>query len=176
MSEDPIIIAGIPIPFHNPVLLAILAVHVAAGLAGVISGILAMVNKKGPGRHSSFGLLYYRCLLVMFVTALILAVTRSTEDYYLAIFAILAFAAASQGRAALHGDRRFRIKMHISGMGLSYTLMLAAFYMDNGKNLPLWRDLPAFSYWMAPGAIGAALILYALVKYSGWEATKQDSR
>jgi hypothetical protein len=65
MSEDPIIIAGIPIPFRNPVLLAILAVHVAAGLAGTISGILAMVNKKGPGRHPLFGMLYYRCLLVL---------------------------------------------------------------------------------------------------------------
>jgi hypothetical protein len=176
MSEDPIVIAGIPIPFRNPVLLAILAVHVAAGLAGTISGILAMVNKKGPGRHPLFGMLYYRCLLVLFVTALIMAATRWTEDYYLAILGTLAVAAASLGRSALQGPRRSRIQIHISGMGLSYTLMLVAFYMDNGMNLPLWGDLPAISYWMAPGAIGAALILYALVKYSGWEATKPDRR
>jgi uncharacterized membrane protein len=176
MSQDPIIIAGIPIPFHDPVLLTILAVHVAAGLAGTISGILAMMNKKGPGRHPLFGIVYYRCLLVVFVTALILAVTRWTEDYYLAILGTLAFAAASLGRAALHGHRRSRIQAHISGMGLSYTLMLVAFYMDNGMNLPLWRQLPAFAYWMLPGAIGAALILHALIKYSRWEATEPDSR
>jgi uncharacterized membrane protein len=76
MNESPIVIAGIPIPFRNPILLAILAVHVAAGLAGVFSGILAMVSKKGHGRHPLFGMLYYRCLLVLFVTALILAVSR----------------------------------------------------------------------------------------------------
>jgi hypothetical protein len=167
MSENLIVIAGIPIPFRNPVLLAILAVHVAAGLAGVISGILAMMSKKGLGRHPLSGMLYYRCLFVMFVTALILAVTRWTEDYYLAILGTLAFAAAALGRSALHAHWRSRIQTHISGMGLSYTLILVAFYMDNGKNLPLWRDLPAFAYWMVPGATGTVLILYALIKYSG---------
>ncbi len=173
MSENPIVIAGIPIPFRNPVLLAILAVHVAAGLACVISGVLAMVSKKGPGRHPSFGILYFRCLLVVFITALILAVTRWAEDYYLAILGTLAFAAASLGRAALHAHWRSRIQIHISGMGLSYTLMLVAFYMDNGRNLPLWRNLPAVTYWIAPGATGAALILYALIKYSGGVGGRQ---
>ena len=27
-------------------------------------------------------------------------------------------------------------------MGASYILLLTAFYVDNGKNLPLWRELP----------------------------------
>ena len=26
-------------------------------------------------------------------------------------------------------------------MGLSYILLLTAFYVDNGKSLPLWKDL-----------------------------------
>ena len=34
MNENPIILAGIPIPFRDPVLLAILAVHVAARNTG----------------------------------------------------------------------------------------------------------------------------------------------
>jgi hypothetical protein len=29
-------------------------------------------------------------------------------------------------------------------MGLSYILMLIAFYVDNGKQLPLWKDQPHF--------------------------------
>ena len=33
------------------------------------------------------------------------------------------------------------MKLHITGMGTSYVLLLTAFYVDNGKNLPLWRDL-----------------------------------
>jgi uncharacterized membrane protein len=174
MKQNPIIIAGIPIPFHNPALLAALAIHVFAGLASVITGIIAMLSKKGPDRHAAFGAMYHRSLSVVFVTALVLAVTRWAEDYYLAILGALAFAAALLGRAAFRTHRRSRVQAHIGGMGLSYTLMLVAFYMDNGRNLPLWRDLPAATYWMAPGAIGAALIIYALLRYSGKKSSASN--
>jgi hypothetical protein len=42
--------------------------------------------------------------------------------------------------------------MHISGMGASYVLLLTAFYVDNGKNLPLWRELPQWAFWILPSA------------------------
>jgi len=32
----------------------------------------------------------------------------------------------------------------MTGMSLSYVLMLIAFYVDNGKQLPIWKDLPHF--------------------------------
>ncbi len=165
MSEAPIIIGGIPIPFQNPALLAVLAIHVLAGLVGVIAGVLAMLSKKGIGRHSASGIYYYRSLSVVSGTAMILAVTRWTEDYYLAMFGTLAFAAAFLGRRAIRSQGRFNVGTHITGMGLSYTLMLVAFYLDNGRNLPLWRDLPATAYWIAPGAVGTVLILRALLRY-----------
>jgi formate-dependent nitrite reductase membrane component NrfD len=167
MSENPIIIAGIPIPFRNPALLGVLAIHVLAALASVITGIIAMVSMKGPGRHSFFGTMYYWSLSVVLITALVLAVFRWTEDYYLAILGTLAFTAALLGRAAFRSRWQFRVQAHISGMGLSYTLMLVAFYMDNGRNLPLWRDLPAVTYWLAPGGTGAVLIIYAMLRYTG---------
>jgi hypothetical protein len=50
-------------------------------------------------------------------------------------------------------------------MGLSYTLMLIAFYMDNGKQLPLWRQLPSVTYWLLPSAVGVPLIVRALLRY-----------
>jgi len=53
----------------------------------------------------------------------------------------------------------------ICAMGLSYTVMLIAFYMDNGKNLAVWRDLPSASYWLVPSAIGVPLILRAVIRY-----------
>jgi len=37
------------------------------------------------------------------------------------------------------------------GMGASYILLLAALYLDNGKNLPLWRELPPIAFWLLPG-------------------------
>ncbi len=44
----------------------------------------------------------------------------------------------------------------ILDMGGSYVVMLTAFYVDNGKSLPLWQDLPAtLTYWLLPSAVGA---------------------
>jgi hypothetical protein len=48
-------------------------------------------------------------------------------------------------------------------MGLSYILMLVAFYVDNGKQLPIWKELPHFTYWAIPLAIGIPLIIRALL-------------
>jgi hypothetical protein len=50
-------------------------------------------------------------------------------------------------------------------MGLSYILMLTAFYVDNGKNLPLWKELPAITYWILPSAIGLPIIVHALLRH-----------
>jgi hypothetical protein len=166
MNENPIIIAGIPIPFRNPALLGLLAIHILAALIGAITGIIAMLSSKGRGKHAFFGMIYFRSLSVVFITTLVLSAFRWTEDYYLAILGALAFAAALLGRAAFRSQWQIRVQAHIAGMGLSYTLMLVAFYMDNGRNLPLWRDLPAVTYWLAPGGTGAALIIYALLRYS----------
>jgi hypothetical protein len=54
---------------------------------------------------------------------------------------------------------------HIAGISLSYIVLLIAFYLDNGKNLPLWRELPHVTYWLLPTAIGIALIASALIRY-----------
>jgi hypothetical protein len=43
--------------------------------------------------------------------------------------------------------------------------MLTAFYVDNGKSLPLWKDLPAMAYWLLPAVVGIPLIVRALVRY-----------
>jgi hypothetical protein len=48
-------------------------------------------------------------------------------------------------------------------MGTSYILLLTAFYVVNGKSLPLWRALPSITYWFLPAAIGFPLIVRALV-------------
>ena len=53
----------------------------------------------------------------------------------------MSFGAAWFGRAALRRRWRRWVELHITGMGFSYVLMLVAFYVDNGKQLPLWKDL-----------------------------------
>ena len=94
-----------------------------------------------------------------------LAAVRWRQDYHLFIPGALAFTAAYLGRRARRKRQRNWAKLHITGMGLSYVLLLTAFYVDNGKNLPLWRDLPPITFWLLPAAIGVPLIVRALWRH-----------
>ncbi len=96
------------------------------------------------------------------MTAVGLSVVRWGEDYHLAILGTLSFAAAYFGRNALRHRWRNWPSLHLSAMGASYILLLTAFYVDNGKNLPLWRQLPQIAFWVLPTIIGAPIILYTL--------------
>jgi hypothetical protein len=69
------------------------------------------------------------------------------------------------GRTALIRRWRNWARIHIIGMGGSYVFLLIAFYVDNGRNLPIWKDLPPMSYWLVPTAIGIPLIARALLRH-----------
>jgi hypothetical protein len=144
-----------------PAFLVFLAIHVIAGLAAVITGAIAAVARKGSARHIRAGRWYYRSITVVFATAVSLAVMRWAQDYYLLIIGAVAFTAATVGY--LHRRlRRPGDAGHIAGMGIAYTAMLTAFYVDNGPHLPLWERLPALSFWFLPAAIAAPIIIRAL--------------
>src|SRR5690242_21811640 len=80
-----------------PAFLAVLAVHVIAGLAAVITGAIAALARKGSPRHVRAGRWYYRAITVVFATATALAAMRWTRDYYLLILGAVAFTAATTG-------------------------------------------------------------------------------
>jgi hypothetical protein len=146
-----------------PAFLAILAVHVIAGLAAVISGAIAALARKGSPRHIRAGRWYYRAITTVFATATALAAMRWAQDYYLFILGAVAFTAATTGY--LHRRRnRPGDTGHIAGMGIAYTAMLTAFYVDNGPHLPLWDQLPTLAFWLLPSAIAAPLITRAIIR------------
>lgn len=159
-------IAGLSIPSTDPVFLGIVAVHIALGIAAVLSGVGAMLSRKGSARHVMFGRTYFWSLFGIFVTMGLLSVLRWAEDWHLFILGALAFVSAIFGRQFI---RRRWPRQHLIGMGTAYILMLTAFYVDNGKNLPLWRDLPALAYWIVPGAIGVPLIALYLRRLPKFE-------
>jgi hypothetical protein len=152
-------------PFDSPAFLVALAAHVVAGITCVVTGIVTMLSEKRPGRHPRFGTAYYRALAVVFTTATILSALRWAEDYHLFILGTFSFATATLGRTALRKRWRGWVRLHICGMGLSYILLLTAFYVDNGPNLPLWKELPPSAYWLLPSAIGLPLILRAVLRH-----------
>jgi hypothetical protein len=163
MGDGTTNIAGIVIPSTNPVFLSVVGVHVLLGLACVVTGAIAMLSEKRAGRHLQNGTIYFWCLAGVFLTATGLAAVRLAEDYHLFILGALSFAVACFGREARRRRWRHWVRLHITGMGSSYVLLLIAFYVDNGTSLPLWRDLPPVAYWLLPAAVGIPLIFRALL-------------
>lgn len=163
--SESIIVAGLEISSRDPLFLATVGVHVLLGLTCTITGLIAMLSAKRPRRHPRFGSIYYWCLAGVLVTVSALTAVRWHEDYPLFILGALSFALAYLGRQARRKRWRNWAKLHITGMGMSYVLLLTAFYVDNGKNLPLWRDLPPITFWLFPAAIGVPLIVRALWRH-----------
>jgi uncharacterized membrane protein len=159
------LVLGIPVPSTDPVFLATVGVHVLFGLAAVIIGAFAMLSEKGRGRHSNFGTIYFWCLLGVFVTMNALSFMRWAENYPLFLLGAFSFASACFGRTAARRHWHQWPRLHLTGMGASYVLMLTAFYVDNGKNLPLWKELPEIAFWLLPSAIGIPMTLYALLQH-----------
>jgi hypothetical protein len=124
--------------------------------------LIAMLSEKRRGQHPLFGTIYYWCLSAVFVTATFLSVMRWAEDYHLFILGSLSFMVAFLGRTA---RRQGSIRTHLTAMGLSYILLLTAFYVDNGHSLPLWKELPPIAYWLLPGALGIPIIIRALTRH-----------
>jgi hypothetical protein len=160
-----ITVAGIEVPSVSPLFLAVVGFHVAAGTGAVIAGVAAMLSRKQPGRHPCFGTVYFWCISAVFASATLLSIVRWAEDYHLFILGTLAFATVCVGRTARRHRWRGWVKWHITSMGLSYILLLTAFYVDNGHSLPLWRDFPPITYWLVPAAVGLPLITRVLLTH-----------
>jgi hypothetical protein len=165
MNGEPIIVAGIEVPSDAPLFLSVLGVHILVGLICVITGCVAMLSAKGPGRHPQFGTYYYWSLTLVFVTMAALSAMRWAENYHLFVLGVLSFIAASIGRTARRRLWRNWARLHIGSLGLSYVFLLTAFYVDNGPNLPLWNKLPPVAFWTLPAAIGVPIIVWALLRH-----------
>ncbi|MEP6851108.1 MAG: DUF2306 domain-containing protein [bacterium] len=135
--------------------------HVFAAVLAVGTGAAAAFAHKGTPCHVRIGRWYYRAVRTVCVTAVLLTALRPRQDYYLTIIGLIAFAAATVGyqhrRRCRPGDTP-----HIAGMGLSYIAMLTAFYVDNGRHLPVWDRLPAFAFWLLPSVIGIPITARAI--------------
>jgi len=63
MIADSTVVLGLVIPSSDPLFLAILALHIVAGLICVVTGAVAMASTKGHRRHTHFGITYVRANL-----------------------------------------------------------------------------------------------------------------
>jgi hypothetical protein len=168
-------LAGFPqaLAGPGPLFLGILALHVAAGLTAVAAGAVAAAAPKRHGRHTRAGTVYYQAVTVVAATATALTSVRPARDWYLLLLGGLTLGLAAAGRhTRRHPDarpwRRWPGRApHIVAMGSSYTVLLTAFYVDNGKRLPLWDRLPVAAYWLLPAAVAVPLMCRTLARHRG---------
>lgn len=144
----------------------LLVFHIIASIVCVIAGAVAALSAKRHGQHPRFGKVYYWGLIVVFASATGMSALRWSRDSYLFTLEIISFGAASIGYLA----RRIRwpgwTSFHIVGMGLSYIVLLTAFYVDNGARLPLWDRLSPIAYWTIPGIVGLPLVVIAVRRHT----------
>jgi hypothetical protein len=164
----PDVLSGVPEERVSLAFALLLVFHVLAALTCVVAGAVAMTAKKRRGRHPRFGTAYYWGLAVVCITATGMAGIRWEHDAYLFVFVLgtVAFAVASAGYAARRIRWRGWTSFHISGMSLSYIVLLTVFYVDNGPRLPLWDQLPTLAFWIGPSIIALPLVARALTRHA----------
>jgi uncharacterized membrane protein len=165
MPSETTIVAGIEVPSTSPIFLTVVGFHVLMGLACVVTGAIAMLSPKRQRRHPTFGLVYFWCLSAVFASATGLSVVRWAQDYHLFILGAVSFAAALVGRISRRHQWPRWLRLHVTGMGASYILLLTAFYVDNGKSLLLWKELPPIAFWLLPSAVGIPIMIHAMLQH-----------
>ena len=165
VTDSAVVVVGIPIPSSSPVFLALVGVHVAAGIVCVIAGVVAMLSPKRPGRHPVAGSVYYWGLVIVFVTMTALSIMRWPADVDLLLLGMLSVSAAVVGRQARRRLKPGWPRTHVIGMSVSYIALLTAFYVDNGPHLPLWNRLPPLAFWVLPAIFGVPLLVRVLKRH-----------
>jgi hypothetical protein len=166
MSGLPDLLA--PLIGHQPGLVfsVLLVVHVFAGLTCVATGAAAALSPKRRGRHPILGRIYFLALGIVFVSSTAMSLMRWPEDAYLFVLGTIAFGSASIGFTARRRRWPGWTTAHVAGMGVSYMVLLTAFYVDNGPRLPIWKELPPAAFWILPSAIGTPIIGRALARHT----------
>jgi hypothetical protein len=156
---------GIPIPSRDPVFIFIIIVHIGLGLLCVVSGLVAILTEKGKKKHSAAGKFYYWGMVFAFLTTILLSVMRWPHNIHLLSIGIFAFGFTYAGRRFAKFQPTNWTRWHTTCMGLSYTLLLTGFYVDNGKNLPFWNQFPQWFFWVFPSIVGIPIIIRVLLTH-----------
>lgn len=86
-----------------------------------------MLTSKRAGRHPAAGAVYYWSLVVVFLSMAALSILRWPANTHLFVLGILSSGAGTVGRAARRGLWCGWLGVHVTGMAISYILLLTAF-------------------------------------------------
>jgi uncharacterized membrane protein len=115
--------------------------HVAAGFTALVVAPIAMVSAKGGTTHRRWGKVYYRAMVVVAVTAVVLGVAR--PNLFLTLLAVFSFYTAFSGYRALR-RKRFEGRRDVVGWGMALlTLVTSGAMVVLGLVAPseAWRQI-----------------------------------
>jgi hypothetical protein len=128
-----------------------LAVHVACGSCGLILGPVAMFSRKRRGPHTRAGEAYHWVFLLLFLSAVALAVLDWDRVWWLAFVGAGSYGLALRGYLAAKRRWNGWLRAHVIGQGGSYIAMVTALLVVNtGGTWPL--------AWVIPTVVGTPLI------------------
>lgn len=131
----------------------LLAIHIAAGSAGLILGPIAMFAAKRRGRHTRTGEIYFWVYVVLVLSAFALAATNWDEAWFLVPIGAFSFSFALLGYLMAKRRPHRWLELHVSGQGGSYIAMTTALLVVNvGGDLLI--------VWFIPTILGSPLIAY----------------
>ena len=130
--------------------------HVAAGVAALVVAPVAMIAVKGGTTHRTWGKLYYRAMVVVGLTAIVLGLARPNP--FLTMVAVFSFYTAFSGYRALRHKRPDSARRDFAAWTmalLSLAASLGLVALGIAAPTPLWQRLSVVAIVL--GSLGASL-------------------
>lgn len=140
----------------DTILLGLRLLHVASGFAALVVAPIAMVAAKGGPAHRTWGKVYYRAMVVVGLTAVVLGLARPNP--FLTMVAVFSFYTAFSGYRVLRHKGPGSARRDLAGWAMALaTLMVSLGLIVLGITAPtpLWQRLSIVS--MVFGSVGAVL-------------------
>jgi len=143
-----------------------LALHIAAGAAGLMLGPIAMRARKEPGLHTRAGEAYHWIMLAVCLMASLLAFLEWKRLWWFLPIAAGSYAFALLGYAAAKRRWHGWLKAHIAGQGGSYIAMTTALLVVNWETLTGTRGIYSPWAWALPTVVGSPIIAWVTYQVS----------
>lgn len=150
-------------------------IHVTAGVAGLVLGPIAMRAGKRRGPHTRAGEAYHWAFAVLFVSAVVLAISDWSGSGFLAFVAAGSYAFALVGYVAAKRRRPRWVLRHVAGQGGSYIAMTTALLVVNWENLTGTAGRESPLPWVLPTLIGTPLISWLALEVAAGRRPKRPA-
>lgn len=145
---------------------SILLVHIAAGTMGLVLGPIAMTARKRQGVHTRVGEAYHWVMLVVCLSAALLALLDWATLWWFLPVAAGSYAFALLGYVAAKRRWKGWLRAHITGQGGSYIAMVTAVFVVNWETLTGTRGISSPWAWALPTVLGTPMIAWVQYQVS----------